>query len=326
MSGRRDATGRFSDRRSPRMVVLSAGDPRTGGLASWILGQQRPGRGGAGLDTIRQLALPHDELLLVLGERDAGTEGAVLAHVPADGLAEVIGPRLLPGIDAGLGERLLERIVAELPGRWVRLMVAYLCPEDGETQAWFAAQRFRATRDLLVMSGEAWAASRPEPPVGWRLRPYSPIWQQTLVRVLVRTSLGAEDYPELDIWGDVGKRLTQLEQARGSGARLWSLVEWEGRVVGGLLLTDRAEAGHCELTYLGLIPPARGRGCGLWLVRHALWQTRSWGRSRLVAGVDTANGPALATYARAGFVEIDRRRVVYRVPGASERRQGPLAD
>ena len=310
-------TGSAADGPVAEIAVLPEHDPRFASLVEWVLGETGRDRCGKSTDGDRRPAVPPRELLLVLARQGTRTVGAVLAHAPSKGVAEVLMPRLLPGSGGRLGERLVARITAELERRPIQVMVAYLAPACSEGRAWFVAQGYGRTRDLLVLCGDASAASPPDLPPGWRLRPGCSVDRESLGRMLTETSLESLDFPELAGGLPAEDRLRAMERAGGWGERCWSLVEWQGRLVGCLLVTDRPAADRCELTYWGLAPRARGRGRGQWLVRHALGQTRARGRSHLIAGVDSANDPALANYAQAGFVVIQRRQVFYRVPGSS---------
>ena len=83
-------------------------------------------------------------------------------------------------------------------------------------------------------------------------------------------------------------------------------------------MADHRPAPHWELVYMGLVPSARGYGYGEQITRKAMWQARQGGAEKLVLAVDLANSPALAMYARAGFISWDRRQVFARLPGGQQ--------
>ena len=64
-----------------------------------------------------------------------------------------------------------------------------------------------------------------------------------------------------------------------------------------------------ELSYLGLIPSARGRGLANAIIRFAEHVASTAGFPALSVSVDARNAPAMKLYARHGFVEYDRREV-----------------
>ena len=96
--------------------------------------------------------------------------------------------------------------------------------------------------------------------------------------------------------------------------KLWLLVRRRQRGVGCLLLADHLRHDNMELLYLGLIPAARGRGCGRQLARQAQWLARRAGRRRLVLAVDAANAPAIQTYTAVGFQTWQQRESYVKLP------------
>jgi ribosomal protein S18 acetylase RimI-like enzyme len=81
-------------------------------------------------------------------------------------------------------------------------------------------------------------------------------------------------------------------------------------------LADHPAARHVELVYMGLIPPARGRGWGRQIVLQAQQMANRLDRDRIVLAVDAANEPARAIYSAAGFKAWDQRSVFLRfLPG-----------
>jgi mycothiol synthase len=136
---------------------------------------------------------------------------------------------------------------------------------------------------------------------------------QRLASVLEQTYIGTLDCPALD---GVRPMDEVLEGYRAQGRYSpedWYLVQQDGEDVGALLLAEHPGYGNWELVYMGLIPSARGRGCGNHIIRFALETAARRGAERLVLAVDNANTPALRAYERAGFVRWDRRIVYARL-------------
>jgi ribosomal protein S18 acetylase RimI-like enzyme len=75
-----------------------------------------------------------------------------------------------------------------------------------------------------------------------------------------------------------------------------------------VVLLSPGEEGTWEVSYLGLIPEARGRGLGRASLSHALNQSRPHA-NRLELAVDIRNAPAEALYRRSGFSPFARRAV-----------------
>lgn len=122
-------------------------------------------------------------------------------------------------------------------------------------------------------------------------------------KVLVRTYIGTLDCPELD-----GLRTPQdaLEAHRATGhfnPRRWWLVRDRGCDAGLLLLNAHPDRDLLEIVYVGVVPEARGRGVGQFLVQKAIAQAHQERRS-IVLAVDQRNHPARKLYARLGFLQL----------------------
>lgn len=84
----------------------------------------------------------------------------------------------------------------------------------------------------------------------------------------------------------------------------------------------RVVADEAEILTLAVRPQARGRGLGGRLVGQGATEAAARGATRLFLEVAADNGPALALYARAGFLEAGRRPGYYARPEG--RRQDAL--
>lgn len=93
--------------------------------------------------------------------------------------------------------------------------------------------------------------------------------------------------------------------------RVWLLHD-EGAAVGLLCFQHAGREG--ELYRIGVVPPARGRGLGGWLLRCWLEHLRAVGVRTVHLEVRVSNGAARRLYARAGFTEAGRRPGYYREP------------
>lgn len=142
---------------------------------------------------------------------------------------------------------------------------------------------------------------------------YGPETANEFRAVLLGSHEGSLDCPELTGSRDPDELLASYSlgalpfRSNPFTSRLMAL---HGREPVGALLTDgSAEPGAVELSYLGLLPSARGRGFGDWLVRLAAFGAARAHAQALTLSVDARNGPAMKLYARHGFVEYDRREV-----------------
>lgn len=76
----------------------------------------------------------------------------------------------------------------------------------------------------------------------------------------------------------------------------------------------RIIADEAELLTIAVAPKAQGRGSGRSCLERFVEACRDRGATRIFLEVAAGNGPALALYATAGFLETGRRRAYYRHP------------
>ncbi len=149
---------------------------------------------------------------------------------------------------------------------------------------------------------------RGAPDFDWQ--PFGPATESEFRDVLQATYQGSLDMPELE---GVRSLDDVLDAHRASGR--FSPDRWRlGRLptapdaAAVLLVSDVPDRGVWEVAYLGLTPPARGRGLGRAALSHALTLARDH-VPRLELAVDDRNHPARHLYRRAGFTPFDRREV-----------------
>jgi ribosomal protein S18 acetylase RimI-like enzyme len=131
--------------------------------------------------------------------------------------------------------------------------------------------------------------------------------QPRLIQLLEETYVDTQDAPALNGVRSAADVLAGYEHMGASSCHDWFFVRHQDCDAGCLLLADYPGLNRYELVYMGLRPQARGRRWGDDIARYAQWVARRAGRDALMLGVDAANRPALATYARCGFHEVDRR-------------------
>ena len=148
------------------------------------------------------------------------------------------------------------------------------------------------------------------PGLDFEWRPFEPAIEEEFRTALLATYAGSLDMPELE-----GVRGLDdiLEGHRAAG--LFVPERWQmGRIPGEsdaaavLLMAEMSGCAAWEVIYLGLTPPARGRGLGRAVLRHALDLARAY-TPRLELAVDLRNAPAVRLYRTAGFTLRDRRTV-----------------
>ncbi|MCG8650654.1 MAG: hypothetical protein MI861_12530 [Pirellulales bacterium] len=92
----------------------------------------------------------------------------------------------------------------------------------------------------------------------------------------------------------------------------WRIIRHCNRDVGCLLLSRHCKRPMFDVVYLGLMPEARGYGWGGRAIRYAQRLSRAEGAAQLRLTCDVNNPPALKTYRRARFHEVDRWSFFFR--------------
>jgi len=208
---------------------------------------------------------------------------------------------------------LLIQIVAKLSRQNVQLVQVFLPKDPGAEESLLIDAGFHraATLVYLVSLSGTFPAARPDD--DFEFLSYSPSLHGRLAHVIERTYVGSLDCPAVEHVRSIEDVLEGYRTIGVFDPARWMIVRREGGDVGCLLLADDAANNQSELTYMGVIPAARGLGVGAAIVRHAQWLTGQARRERLVLAVDANNEPAIVVYAAANFVQWDERRLFLRV-------------
>ena len=232
--------------------------------------------------------------------------GAILVQFHP-GRSAVVSP---PGAsDSSVADALARAAVAHLHAAGIRQAQSLVPPGERNRTDPLERAGFRAITQLIFLC-------RPttDPP------PFdpssSPLTFQAIgdpvpefAAVLTATYEDTLDCPELD-----GIR-TPAEVIAGYEASAREPLDWvlastpEGPA-GVVILTAGPQPGIRELSYLGLVRPARGRGLGRELLRFALHRARDSGAEWLTLSVDERNVQALQLYSVHAFREFDRQTVL----------------
>jgi GNAT superfamily N-acetyltransferase len=165
---------------------------------------------------------------------------------------------------------------------------------------------------LLYLASQREAFPESPPSESLRYVAYSPDVHQRLARTIERTYVDSLDCLAIDRVRTIDDVLEGYRAGGRFDPARWLLVRSADADLGCVLLADDAANNSWELTYLGVVPEARGKGFGLAITRHAQWLARLAGCKRMVVAVDAENSPAIRVYAAAGFVAWDHRSVFLR--------------
>jgi ribosomal protein S18 acetylase RimI-like enzyme len=141
-------------------------------------------------------------------------------------------------------------------------------------------------------------------------QPFESALEAEFQSVLRATYQGSLDMPELEGVRTLDEIMAGYRATGCFVADRWRLGRVSGKpdAAAILLLAEVPSRSVWEVVYLGLTPPARGRGLGRVVLQHALELAQTH-VPRLELAVDCRNRPATRLYQSAGFVARDRRAV-----------------
>lgn len=244
----------------------------------------------------RQAYLAHAFRLMARGELDpsdfwlAREQGAlvgVLALREVPGNAGVVWPpRTANPNQPEVEDRLLVSAIAQIPN--VRLLQSFLPPEQESLAAPLLRNGFQHTTNIIHLEHPGGVMA---PPIAhFDLTTAPDVHSPAFRRLLIRCHDDSLDCPELHARrhpDDVLKGyLDTAPEPHG-----WCVATWHGEPV-GVAITSPG-----ELSFMGLIPEARGQGLGHVFLGQIL--DRMAGVCRLI--VDERNIAARRMYDRAGF-------------------------
>lgn len=129
-----------------------------------------------------------------------------------------------------------------------------------------------------------------------------------LPALLLRTYEGTFDLPELNGTRTASDIISAYETGWNDETPLWFLATHNGVSVGVLMLSLQPDR-TIELTYLGLVSEARGRGFGEEILQYALDRATVEMAYAIHLSIDARNAPAIRLYRKHGFAETARRKV-----------------
>ncbi len=128
--------------------------------------------------------------------------------------------------------------------------------------------------------------------------------------VISRSYKGSLDCPELENLRDMESVISSHKAAGDFDPHYWKLLFWQGKAVGVLLLSPLSDSRLMELTYMGLIPQARGHQLGRVLLQQACSCCVDYGSDTLILAQDCRNHYAYRLYTSFGFKVTFRRTVL----------------
>ena len=241
--------------------------------------------------------------------------GALLTQELAGRAAAIWAPEVRPSWHrSGIAVALVRSALLQLQVRGFQIVQAVLDTTANRRGAVDLAQGgMRRVTELLYLERETRIPLRPPggkkpPALNWQ--PFRWDREAEFRAFLKATYSSSLDMPELE---GVRSLDDVIAGHRATGQFLperWQLARVPGEpdAAAILLLAEIPDRDVWEVAYLGLTPPARGRGLGHAAIAHALELARPH-TSHLELAVDARNHPAIRLYRSTGFVPFDRRSV-----------------
>lgn len=270
-------------------------------------------------DEERSARVASAQSLVSLGELDAGgilvvrddggLRGAMVC-VPLPGAGGLVWPPFVEEMpDRQLTEnQLVTRGCDWLRGRDARLAQALLTERELPLAGPLERNGFTKITQLVYLQ-HSLEEMTPIAERGLRCLPYHRVEPRLFHETLLRTYEGSLDCPEVNGLRTIEEIIVGHQGQGKFDPMRWWVVLVDESPVGVVLLTDVPELEAWDLSYLGIVPEARGQGWGRLLTQLALRAAQAAEVQRLIVAVDKRNTPALNLYQRLGFQAYEERTV-----------------
>jgi ribosomal protein S18 acetylase RimI-like enzyme len=236
--------------------------------------------------------------------------GAMLCE-PVAGAAGILWPPIAVDHRCDVEDALILHSVTWMRRQGARIGQCLMPPDDAYlARPLLRHDFFRATtlaylcHDQIALAGSLTDSGPP----GLTFESYDPVQPAEFHETLATTYSETLDCPEVNDVRTV-EQVIDGYKAQGFDPRRWWLAREEGKPIGVLITSAEAEGAGWELGYMGVIPGARRRGHGEWMLHRVLREANAAGVQRVTLCVDERNTPACRLYQRMGFRFFDHRAV-----------------
>jgi ribosomal protein S18 acetylase RimI-like enzyme len=209
-----------------------------------------------------------------------------------------------------LNERVLAAAAAPVAALLCQILID---PAERAVIDAYLACRYEILAELAYLQANV-SGREPLPalPPGWTMHQYDETTHALFAQTIGASYEQSLDCPALNGRRDIEDILAGHKAAGDFDPKLWFLLTENDRPLGSLLLSRTAGNGQVELVYIGLVPEARGRGAGDFLIDWAIAVVGLENRKYLSLAVDARNDPALRLYYRHGFSRVGSRVALLR--------------
>jgi mycothiol synthase len=209
-------------------------------------------------------------------------------------------------------EKLTDALCAHWHDHGMLLAQLLLDPLDVSVCDMYRKSGFELLAELIYLQRTVRKPPPVELPAGFSLIHYSDETHDAFADAIQRSYEGSLDCPSLNGRRDIEDVIAGHKSTGVFDPSLWHLLREGSEPRGVLILSPSQYADALELVYLGLTPPARGRGLGDLMMQLAMHTVAQQQRSDLTLAVDSHNQPAMNLYFRHGLKRIGSRLAMLR--------------
>jgi len=285
------------------MVVSGAKPDEYPAAIDWIFPGD-PEKAGRALALMKSGEFGPDSLLVVRSQSQIA--GAILYQLQPGSAATIYPPG---AIDTATADTLVEAIKQRLTAFGVKQAQTLLYPVEAPRAEPLLRGGVRCIARLSLQVRTIELLEEFRAPSSSLLFLPSTASTPGFAATLEATYQGTLDCPELNDLREIHDVLMGYQEFPPGEPQGWFLVSQTGNPIGVVLLGPGSRAGIVELSYLGVIPSARGRKLGHQLLQFALREAAARFAECLILNVDLRNAPALQLYLGRGFRQYDLQDV-----------------
>jgi GNAT superfamily N-acetyltransferase len=237
--------------------------------------------------------------------------GAILAE-PAAGRGGSVFPPSCQKDEEDDSLDLVDAALEHLRQSGARWSYCLVPPNESQAIQRLVAGGFLVESEVVSMACPASGFGDSEPRDGLAFVSFRDELRDRMLSVVEQTYLDSRDCPSLSRLRSAADALESHRAAGPFEPRRWRFAVWNGQDVGCVLTAALHSEKSGILSYMGLVPSARGRGLGGALVREAQSIASRAGWHSLLLGVDLRNVPAIRLYEAAGFFRTDSHQLLLR--------------
>lgn len=226
---------------------------------------------------------------------------AAIASALSGGTGVLVGLRTQTDCDPEVANRLSEVVYEYLSALEVNFLQG-TCSLGQAPREW-ATIGLKHLADLDYLSADLDRMKSPGEPE-LEFRSVDAVDEAQLVELVQRTYRDTLDCPQMSQYRSASETLASYQVAETYTSETWRIGFLEGSPVACVFGLPFSESSIMELTYMGVIPEARGHGYGSELVDEVVRMSRQRQFTSISLAVDHANAPAREIYEKREFLSV----------------------